>query len=255
MVDEPPTTLYDVGWRQGRLARASLPLPQVDLDTEGRVALLQQPHDLWVVATQDCDLDLLSGADDAASVELRPVYEREQGDWGIRSRWFRLSGRYFTHADRPRLHVSPRTLERAAQEPLLDEVRVVAFKTWLGLRYDRPAVPPELLPLMRAIGDEVHADRHALAHVTRDVLVQVEQEDGHVRYSLFGVVLDDSHVEDVRRWLADLATRVAIELGVADEIEAATPAGISLQLIETSYAADVTRITWRGSRPEPHGGY
>jgi hypothetical protein len=42
-------------------------------------------------------------------------------------------------------------------------------------------------------------------------------------------------------------------VGVADQIEAATAAGISFHLIETSYAADVTQVTWRPADPKPEG--
>ena len=88
------------------------------------------------------------------------------------------------------------------------------------------------------------------------MLVQVDADHfTPPRYSLYGIVLNEADSADVRRWLADVATRVRIELGVSDEIEAATTAGVSLELIETSYAADVTQITWRRSRPEPEGAH
>jgi len=153
MANEGSATLYSQGWRQGRLARVPLPLAEVDVDASNTPELVQRTHDLWVVATQDCDLDLLHPDGNEATVELRPVYEHQGADWGVRSRWFRLAGLLCTHADRPRMHVSPRTLQRATQEPLPDDVRLIAFKKWLGLRYDRPAVPDEHLELMRAIVD------------------------------------------------------------------------------------------------------
>jgi len=51
-------------------------------------------------------------------------------------------------------------------------------------------------------------------------------------------------------WLADVSRQVPVDLGVADVIEAATAEGTSFSLVETSYAADVSQITWSGQEPD-----
>ena len=74
-----------------------------------------------------------------------------------------------------------------------------------------------------------------------------------IRFSLFAVLENDQDRDDVRAWLADIATAVPADLGIADEIEARDANGISLHLIETSYAADVAQLTWRPNQPRPDG--
>jgi hypothetical protein len=82
------------------------------------------------------------------------------------------------------------------------------------------------------------------------------QFDGSVvppRYSLYAVLVDPADELEVRAWLATAAQAVPVDLGVADVIEAATAARISLNLVETSYPADVSQLTWRANQPRPDG--
>jgi hypothetical protein len=57
----------------------------------------------------------------------------------------------------------------------------------------------------------------------------------------------------VRTWLSAAALAVPAALGVADEIQAVTADRVSLHLIETSYAADVSQVTCRPNQPAPDG--
>jgi hypothetical protein len=60
------------------------------------------------------------------------------------------------------------------------------------------------------------------------------------------MLLDNEEDEDeVREWLSAISLEVPVDLGVADEIEAASARRISLELIETAYSADVSQLTWR----------
>lgn len=256
-----PPTLHDRGWHQGRLARVTLDLVTVDLDEAGTPVATGTPHELWVVATQDCDLARLPLDDAASVVELRPVDEADRPPpWGIRARRLRLTDTLYTDADRPRVHVSARVLHRRAEPlPAPADAVLVAFKTWLGRRYDRPAVPEAVAPLMTALAEAIEqaakADADGFAADTRDVLVQVDEATAPPRYGLYAVVTDDADRAAVRRRLTDIATRVPVELGIPDRIEVATAAEVSLELIETSYAADTARITWRGRHPDPRGAH
>jgi len=74
-----------------------------------------------------------------------------------------------------------------------------------------------------------------------------------VRFSLFAILMDETDRDATRGWLAEIATCVPEDLGVADQLEARSAEGISLHLIETSYAADVAQLTWRPNDPEPQG--
>jgi hypothetical protein len=115
-------------------------------------------------------------------------------------------------------------------------------------------LPPERIPLARRIAEEVRRRQgRPVAARVRDVLMQFDENTEPVRYSLFAVVEQENDEEAVREWLAGIASRVPVELGIGDELEAAPAARISLQLIEQSYAADVTQLTWRPGQREPTG--
>jgi hypothetical protein len=128
------------------------------------------------------------------------------------------------------------------------------LKTWLGRRYDRPAVPNQLTPLARRIADEVARKRNrALGQRLRDVLMQFDVSVEPVRFSLFAVLERTEDRDAAREWLAEIATAIPESLGIADELEARAADGISLHLIETSYAADVAQLTWRPNKPDSEG--
>lgn len=254
-------SLYAAGWRQGSILVAELPLDAVVLDASGRPSRDQREHGRWALASQDCELDQTETSDAQPTIELRPVYfNAPPSDWGIRSARCRLTDADYVVSASPRALVSAAVLSAAleAGAPRHDvpAARRLAFTTWLGLRYDRPAVPPELLPLARRIAEEVQrpANRPTGQRV-RDVLMQFDDAADPVRFSLFAVLDEPGDEQSVREWLAGIAQAIPAELGVADEIEAAPATGISLHLIETSYAADVTQLTWRPNRPEPEGTY
>jgi len=252
-------SLYAAGWRQGSILEATLPLDTVVLDPATGAVRQQGDHGCWVVASQDCDLDLTETDEQQPTIELRAVYADDPpADWGLRSSRLRLTETDYVRSETPRPVVSAALLTElvARGEGRRDPsaARRRAFTIWLGLRYDRPAVPPELMPLARRIADEVQRrqNRPTAARI-HDVLMQFDETTEPPRFSLFAV-LDEAGDEDrVREWLAGITARVPVELGVADELEAAPATGISHDLVETSYAADVTQLTWRPNRPEPEG--
>ena len=179
-------------------------------------------------------------------------------DWGIRSARFLLTESEYVRSVSPRPLVAPDVLTALVaggaklREP--DAARELAFTTWLGLRYDRPAVPPTLVELAKRISDVVGKRRNRpFGARIRDVLMQFDDSDEPVRFSLFAVLESADDEEAARTWLSEIAGAIPVDLGVADEIGAATATGISFHLIETSYAADVTQVTWRPSSPEPEG--
>ena len=171
------TSLYERGYRQGMSLPTELSVPAAYWN--GHDLLWEQiANQLWLIATQDCDLDHF--ADDSSDlVELRPVEVTDvRGPSGIRSRYFALP-------DRGRLDgLSLRPLLPAAfiatlpQGPGLSEQRLLALKLWLGRRYDRPAVPSELVPLMRAIAECLArgADRRNVRSSGDPVLAQHRAE-------------------------------------------------------------------------------
>lgn len=233
--------------------RCELALNGVVLGVGRGLELRQGMHDNWVVASQDCTLDQSRIDETEPIIELRPVLnENAPADWGIRSGRFLLAEGSYVDDNLPRTFIAPAALNRLAQlgnqQTPLEPPRALAFKTWLGLRYDRPAVPPERVDLARAIGEAVRSQRQGTV-VVRDVLMQFGPGDPP-EYTLVAIVLEEADKLVVRKWLADVALRVPGHLGTASRIEAVTPKEASLHLVENSYAADVTQITWRKGGPQ-----
>lgn len=250
-----PDSLYGEGWRQGSVFHAELPLDTVVMQGEAIGRETTGPHGVWVVAEQDCNLAGTDADETGARIEVRPVYMRDPPtDWGIRSRRFRLddAGRYLQDQT-PRVLVSPAVLTSAAatREPPLPSARALAFKTWLGLRYDRPAVPDRLIPLAKSIAEMLRRPGGRLvAARVRDVLMQFDESQSPPQFALFAVLDDGADAAEVRAWLATAALAVSHELGVGVSFEVGTSAETSLYLLETSYAADASQLTWSGREPQ-----
>jgi hypothetical protein len=252
--------LYEEGWHQGTIFEAALPLDAVVLsEASGRPERRTGTHGRWVIATQDCDLDQIEITDPEPTIELRPVYTDDPPpDWGLRSAKLRLTDEEFVKSASPRTLVSAAVLTAlkaegvATYEPAFSRRR--AFTIWLGKRYDRPAVPPQLVSLAREIANKVTARRNRPRGArVRDVLMQFDEAGNPTRFSLFAVLENEADEHDARSWLSEVALEIPSDLGVADRIEAATASGISLQLIEDSYSADVSQVTWRPNNPDPQG--
>ena len=251
-------SLYEAGWRQGSIVEADLPLDAIVLGTvSGRPERCEGEHGLWVVASQDCDLDQSETDDGTPRVELRPVFvEDPPADWGIRSWRCLITEDEYVVSASPRPLVSPAVLTALLRQGdnrrTIDDIRRPAFTKWLGLRYDRPAVPPELLPLARRIADAVAKRRHRpVTQRVRDVLMQFDDSTEPVQFALIAVLDDPGDEANVREWLEQIGRAIPSSLGVAYRIDAKPSTGISLQLIESSFAADVTQLTWRPGSPGP----
>lgn len=172
--------------------------------------------------------------------------------WGIRSRKLRISNDEYVDASDPHSHTTARLL--AGSDPgdatALSDGRALAFKTWLGLRYDRPAVPENLVPLAREISR--HADNRrsdAICERLHDVLMQFVEVGEDVQFALVAVITNPEDRDQARRWLAEIAADVSPDLGVAAQLVALTRDELSLQVLENSYAADTSAITWKGEIP------
>ena len=243
--------LHTEGWRQGSVV--SFELTTSHLTTaEGRIKEISQPYGRWVVCTQDCDLRSARIDSHQPLIELRPVLDEDPpSDWGIRSRRFLLGEGAYVDADAPRCVVTPALLStmRSGREEALDDTRSRAFKTWLGLRYDRPAVPEHLVELAREIARRCSGGRgRAIGEQVHDVLMQFDDRAQPVQVALFGVIADSADARAVRVWLADVATRINSDLGVSAAIGVGTRAQTPLELVETSYAADLSQLTWGRNR-------
>lgn len=260
-------TLFDVGWRQGSILRSRLPLVTATLPLRRRrlspglfasklktfsrqrysANICLQQHPIWIVASQDCDLDSHSIDENQACIEIRPLYDDHIPESnGIRSREIRVTETLYARADSPRLSVSPDHLNSllGKHDGPLSSDRAQAFKTWLGLRYDRPAVPPEHLSLMREISKRTGGKPKEIHNNISDVLVQIG-EGSPPLFQVFVVVESHSDIDTVREWAAECLAKVSTSLGVLEVVDVGTKAETSLELIETSYSADLSDITWK----------
>ena len=211
-------------------------------------------HNLWVVCSQDCTLDQNDITEPEPVIELRPaLVETPPTDWGIRARRFLLDQDHYVDDYLPRTSIAPAALNHIGEQghlgtPLASD-RALAFKKWLGVRYDRPAVPPDRVELARQIAEAVRSLRQQAIPVVRDVLMQFGPGNP-LEYALVAVILDPADKPLVREWLADVALRVPQNLGTGSRLEAVTTKEASLDLVENSYSADVSQITWRKTGPQ-----
>jgi hypothetical protein len=232
-------SLYDLGWRQGTIFRGTIEAAVVGRKTT--------TFDRWVVCDQECDLTNASSDSDEVLVEIRPVLSvNNPSDWGIRSRRLRLTES--THVDHamPKVQITAHALAQLASniEEIPNDDRQRAFKTWLGLRYDRPAIPEPLVDFAREIAKRCGArSARDVSLDVHEILMQFREDTHPPQAALYAIVTDAADVQRVKLWLADAATRIDASLGVIARIEVQTRSQTSIELVEKSYAADLTQLT------------
>lgn len=244
--------LYGRGWRQGAIFDVSLSAYWVVRGANGEPEAQSQEFGRWVVCTQDCDLRGAPTDSNEIQIEIRPVLDvGSPDDWGIRSRRLRLTQREHVDASSPRLLITADLLASVSgPSMLLTDARAKAFKTWLGLRYDRAAIPEHLVPVAREVATRCGSrGGRAIAEEVHEVLMQFDDSTIPPKIALFAVVSESADKEVVRTWLSDASLRINKELGVVAHIDVASKNETSLTLIENSYAADLSQLTWRGERP------
>jgi hypothetical protein len=69
-------SLYDEGWRQGVILRGRLQAHGIVLAGGDEPQVDVREHDLWIVVSQDCDLD---GLDVDLDVDLSAIRQNQPG--------------------------------------------------------------------------------------------------------------------------------------------------------------------------------
>ena len=247
-------TVYAAGWRQGAVLEANIDVVStIRNPSSGAADQLTNAHGLWALVTQDCNLYRMKANVNTPVAELRQVHNSEPPSHeGIHARKFLLQAElsHYLTDDKPSAFVSPRFLCDSNLAKLvytLSDSRVLALKTWLGSRYDRPAVPNKLVPLAKAIAESVKSSgERELADQVRDVYMQFDGTGTDVTFSLYGMITENADRTKIREWLAECALQVPRSLGVASRIEATPASEVSFATIETSYCADLSQLTWMG---------
>ena len=242
----PPPSLHAEGWRQGSLIRETLSVHFIDLH-DGTVVDRSEQFDLWLLATQDCDLDQTPCTNSTRQFELRPVLSRTKDDKldGLRSRTILVNDELVLRSDSKKLTLSARALNslKGKREDDLDEERRVQIKTWLGLRYDRPAVPTPFVPLglrlKAAFIDDLPA--HFIG-VVRDVWVYFENER-EVRIFVILVDVHKDRADDVRDWVADVAATLSDENIIVREQHVEGPDRTPLSVLQTYYGLGLAELS------------
>lgn len=239
-----------------------MPLTHVRL-VDGEPEEATAAHDEWVLVAQDCDLAWNSVANSDSLVELRPVYREDPPEnWGIRDNRFRLdeAGAYLRDTA-PAVRVTPDVVlaaEHACPEHTEPARRL---KTWLGLRYNRPAIPQEYVALAENLAKRLRKKSHKQAEErVRDILATFATDaGGTVEFTLVAVVPGDAAAADpdlldgTRDWLAKIALATPDTLGLSTDVLALTDEQVSLAFLETSYALDTSLVSWPNTGPGPVG--
>ena len=223
-------------------------------------------HDFWIVVTQDCDLAWSALVEnDEFLVELRPILpsETEPVEWGLRGHRLRLheDGKYVDNRT-PRLMVTSTVVAASTFVEQVPDARVRALKTWLGRRYDRPALPGAYVELAKQLVSVVTKRKNrATANKLRDILATFDKEDGDtVIYKLVAVLSCDheSAVPDgtrgeIEEWLSGVGLEISTELGVLGDFDVLAADEVDLDLLENSYSLDASRLTWPSNSSSPVG--
>jgi hypothetical protein len=255
-----PDSLRSRGWSQGCSLHTPLPYSWIEIDpSTGKPIQRSEIHEEWVLVDQDCDLAWKAVIGSGFLAEVRPVLrDRVVDDWGIRSNRFRLdkSGAYIS-SDTPNTSLTPAVVDAAFHLTCPTPRHARRLKTWLGNRYDRPAVPEPFVGLARLIADKIQAKRNRpRGERVRDILVRFAiREDGSVEYDLVAVTLDSdpSLLATIEEWLTEVALEVPTSHGFPGRVTALSDDGVSLKYVEGSYSLDVAKVSWPQSVPGPVG--
>jgi hypothetical protein len=237
------------------LLKLALPLSWVSVAGD-RPQQQKEVFEEWVVVAQDCDLAWKAVLEEECTVlvELRPVlYDDAPSNWGIRSQLFKLDTTG-AHVDNnlPRLMVHPLTLKFA--EHLTCPLESRRLKTWLGLRYDRSAIPQRYTKLTDALIKKAKAkrDRQTTAQV-RDLLVSFgDAANEQLTYELVAVLPTNCPAdirEQVLDWVSQVALDIPEDLGIATRVDARPDSQISIEFMERSFAVDVSSLSWPVNSP------
>jgi hypothetical protein len=253
-------SLFDAQWAQGALVRHGLPYSVTTLQG-GELTLLSETHDLWILAEQDCDLSRIETTDDARFVELRAVSRyapRERPMGGLAGKKFRLNDELLVSADGARATLAAcalHFLEPHRDRTAVNSDRRRKFKTWLGMRYDRPAVPDRFIDASKALFKRLSRDKTAYASV-RDVLVRFDPGVPPVVH-LWAVTVDanPATIERTGRWLRAVATELSdadlthqfAKIGL---VEVQPARNTSLEILESYYSLDLEKLCLREGQPD-----
>jgi hypothetical protein len=127
-----------------------------------------------------------------------------------------------------------------ATRTVMPPERRVAIKTWLGFRYDRPAVPDEFISAHRRLLTLAKQERRDFNFADlRDIFVGYERSvaAGKDIANVYAVLEDDSSVAAAQSWLARIRDAVSpAESFLVGEVIAASIHDTPLSLPEIAFS-------------------
>jgi hypothetical protein len=266
-------SLHDLGWRQGFLVTASL-TAQVYTIEDGVQRTSELVHGLWLLAEQDCDLAQTDVGDIAKQFELRAVRYHE-GDIprGITGGRMRINATQCVHALDIVTKVTATWLAANFENAIsVDPETRREVKTWMGYRYDRPAVPAAISKIHTRIQKlakfartepqqnvaQKNWSRLDLGKV-RDLLVGYEETagQGKVRANLYAIAKEERDVVELQAWVERIRDAVEdTEPFIVFMVDARDPDNTPISLLETAYSVygDSHSLTKAADDVEDGGG-
>jgi hypothetical protein len=163
----------------------------------------------------------------------------------LRSRTILVKDDLVLRSDSKKLTLTARAINslKAKRENDLDEERRVQIKTWLGLRYDRPAIPTPFVSLgerlKKAYLDDLPIE---FIGIVRDVWVYFENEH-EVRIFVILVDVQKGRADDVRDWVADVAATLSDENIAVRELHVEGPDRTPLSVLQTYYGLGLAELS------------
>jgi hypothetical protein len=157
-----------------------------------------------------------------------------------------VSEGFVLRAESPKLTITARALNtfKGKREEDLSAERRVEIKFWLGLRYDRPAIPERFVPLgIQLKAKFLEAQPDGFIGVIRDVWVYFATE---TEVRLFFIIAEAADVRryEILDWVDDVAAEMLDTNGVAVlERHVETSFGTPLWVLQNYYGLDVTDLS------------
>jgi hypothetical protein len=214
-------------------------------------------HDLWLLAEQDCDLDQTTDTDTEKLFELRAV-RQHTGDVpsNIVGTRVRIDEHCCLNAMDHTTKVTAAWLTaNIKKRQNIPAQRRRYVKTWLGYRYDRPAVPKQFVKAHERIRNLAKLERgkpdpqkpeqkkenreKVNLEKLRDVFVSYEELDssGKVRCSLNAITKHVDDIAEIEQWMERIRDAVEdAEALIIVEVIVADPENTPISLLEKAFS-------------------
>jgi hypothetical protein len=209
---------------------------------DGKTEAIDVAHGRWFLSEQDCDLSQTLEDDSEKLFELRAI-RSHGGDVpsAITGAKARIDRTTCLVAMDLSTKVTARWLTvNVANRTVIPPERRAAIKTWLGFRYDRPAVPDEFTSAHRRLLALAKQERRDFNFTPlRDVFVGYERSAtaGEAVANIYAVLEDDSGVAAAQSWLARIRDTVSpTESFIVGEVVAAAIQDTPLNLPEIAFS-------------------